>query len=481
MSRINMRSEQNWKSLNLYLSLKPKNGFSILSLGSRQETILLTLVLLTAFFLRAMLITYVVSYPERIIQSDARGYDQLARNIVAGNGFSKSSSEPFQPDNQRTPIYPSFIAFLYGLFDHRFDIVLYAQAIVGTLTLLFIYALARLTIHPKAGLPAAALLAISPHSITYSAILWSDTLFTFIFTASVLATVVMYKRLTLNWVVISGFLAGLATLTHPRVLYLPLVFAVLLAVILCVKKMKMGKFGLYVGLFLLVFNLVLVPWRIRNLVVFDVPNISSASGLNMLFYGAALTEASLTGEAHWEVVKTFENELVATGVHPRDEARYANAAFKLGLEKILEHPVTYMWVHTTGTLKSFLPGTLTFNYLITGQYNDYFSTPFSLLIVKSPDIHSLVEAVEDIPAMVWLYIVFSIIYLAAIYVGAGFGFLKLSQARPWAGLFLGVSLYLALVAGPAGTPRFHLPIIPLLIIVAMIPLFMRQLTASSKN
>src|SRR3989344_2919346 len=44
------------------------------------------------------------------------GYIDIAQNLLAGNGFSRSLLPPFVPDSVRTPLYPLALAGLLYIF-----------------------------------------------------------------------------------------------------------------------------------------------------------------------------------------------------------------------------------------------------------------------------------------------------------------------------------------------------------------------------
>jgi hypothetical protein len=214
--------------------------------------------------------------------------------------------------------------------------------------------------------------------------------------------------------------------------------------------------------------MVLVPWRVRNYSVFDVPNLTSAQGVNMYFYGAALMEASQTGEEHWVVVDRYEIELMKEGAYALNEARTAQLAFDLALKKISDNPISYLRAHVIGTLKVFLPTIFTLSYLITGQDHEYRDSPFSFLILTPFSVESLNETTTRSPLFIWTLFLFNIIHLSIIYSLSIFTLVK-KWKHGWSWMLVSVIVYLAVVAGPAGTPRFQLPIIPLVSVLATFP------------
>jgi 4-amino-4-deoxy-L-arabinose transferase-like glycosyltransferase len=436
---------------------------------------ILTSIFTVGFLLRLLLVAYVAPYPDRFIQTDAIGYNQIAVNLLTGNGFSKEVEPPYLPDNFRTPVYTLILALYYTFFGLRPEYLLFTQAFLGSVTILAVFYMAKLITNSKIALLAAGLFAVSTHSITYTALLWSDTLFTLLLTVTIVMTIHMLKNQTaMKWVYLSSLTLGLATLSHPRSLYLPIFFAAILLIVRLKNNLPLKQIFIHLGVYILIFNLILVPWRIRNYVVFGVPNITSASGVNMYFYGAALMEASQTGEEHWEVVDRYERVLSREGAFALNEARSSQLAFDLALKKISEHPISYLRAHIIGSLKVFLPSIITLNYLLTGQNHEYRENPFSLMILNPLTLSSINDTTTQYPLILWAYFLFTIGHLLLIYTLIIYAFIQ-KWKNKWSWFLLMIIIYLAIVAGPAGTPRFQLPIIPALSVLAAFPFFYRKI------
>ncbi len=70
------------------------------------------------------------------------GYYEIANNLVAGHGFTRSAVEPFVPDSVRTPGYPLIIAVLLAAFG-SYKALFILQVVVGSLTPLMALLLAQ--------------------------------------------------------------------------------------------------------------------------------------------------------------------------------------------------------------------------------------------------------------------------------------------------------------------------------------------------
>src|SRR5688500_14041408 len=114
-----------------------------------------------AVFLLATLLSLAYSFGHRIeLASDARVYDAIAANVVAGHGFTPDVS--IDPASAEAifctcPGYPFFLTGIYWLFGHHVELVWAAQALLhGLSTLLVFLIAARLFRSEDARLPMVA-------------------------------------------------------------------------------------------------------------------------------------------------------------------------------------------------------------------------------------------------------------------------------------------------------------------------------------
>lgn len=233
------------------------------------ETLLLLCVLGIAGWLRFLSATETeVEVP---IRNDAIEYVSYAYNLDTYGTYSKvptwSQDNPQQPppDAMRPPAYPEFLRlFLRGVPDDAFvSRVVDAQAWLGVGTVLLGFFAARRLFGWKPALAVALLLAVCPQFVIYESYLLTETLFTFIVTATTLVAVLALKsesrRSTLIYAALFGFLVGLSALARPTLQYLPpLLFLGALLV------PRIGRYRQPALLAVLVFALTFAPWTIRN-------------------------------------------------------------------------------------------------------------------------------------------------------------------------------------------------------------------------
>ena len=108
----------------------------------------------TAFAVRAGSIAVVGEIPG----GDTSDYDEIAGNLLRGEGFVATENWfGFELRSWRPPLYPLFLASLYGLFgvDHLW--VMLAQAVLGAGATVLIFRLAR-KLHPPSA-PVTGIIA----------------------------------------------------------------------------------------------------------------------------------------------------------------------------------------------------------------------------------------------------------------------------------------------------------------------------------
>ncbi|MDO8594566.1 MAG: glycosyltransferase family 39 protein [bacterium] len=197
---------------------------------------------------------------------DARSYDQIAVNLLAGQGFKEDStlSYEFDPSIIRAgPLYEFFLAGVYGTFGYHFEVVWILQALLHAATAFIIFLTARILFPERGdaiGLVAAALIGFHPDLIEISAMLMTETLYLFLVTLTVFLFFKVYQKpSSLRLALLLGASTGLSLLIRPPVLLFVPVFLCLFGI----RKEYKGA-----AAFLLTLVLFLSPWVMRNYVVY---------------------------------------------------------------------------------------------------------------------------------------------------------------------------------------------------------------------
>jgi 4-amino-4-deoxy-L-arabinose transferase-like glycosyltransferase len=201
--------------------------------------------------------------PTATPSSDALEYDTVAWNLASGGGFSLEGVGGPYPTAFVPPVVPWLVSLIYRAGGHHFFLGLLLQCAIGALIPLLLAALASATHGGGVALTAAWLAAFDPLLVFFSGYLLTETTFTAALLAAMIASAAWLKTPRPGRAAGAGMLWGLASLTRPTALALPLVVA----------GWAWAPLGLTVAprdrvrqLLVLALGVVLVvgPWTIRN-------------------------------------------------------------------------------------------------------------------------------------------------------------------------------------------------------------------------
>lgn len=195
-----------------------------------------------------------LDYP--VLPQDTADYDEIALNVLAGEGFvSRTNWFGYEMRSWRPPLYPLFLALVYGVWGYSHLAVKVVQALIGAGTVILVWALAR-ALRREAALLAGGLALVYGPLVTISAEVMSETLFCFFIALAAWLLIVAEGRR--NYLLLAGVTVGLAALTRPvGLLWVP---AFALVAVWRLRGEGVRR-GLWVGVALLV---VVLPWSARN-------------------------------------------------------------------------------------------------------------------------------------------------------------------------------------------------------------------------
>lgn len=244
-------------------------------LDSRPALVLGLLFLLT-FVVR---LAYMYLAPGLMASPDyVKEYSPLARNILAGNGFAIQAGQPYL---DRVPLYSVFLAGVYGVFGASDSVARAALALVDGASAIFVFLIAREVFGKRVAILSALAFALYPPLVHLGTYITADNLFIALNLAFILFLVKFFRAPSLRYAIISGLLLGLASLTKPATIMVPVL---LLIAFPLYARYALRSFNLRqvarLGALLLVFLLTILPWSIRNYAAFHevtVLNLSRAT------------------------------------------------------------------------------------------------------------------------------------------------------------------------------------------------------------
>jgi tetratricopeptide (TPR) repeat protein len=239
----------------------------------QKETLLLVGLFLLAFVIRLIYLNQIKSNPYfDTPQRDPLWHHNWAKEIAGGDWIGK---EVFF----RAPLYPYFRGILYIIFGESFYVASLIQILIGSLSCVLIYLLAKKLFNRAIGIIASVIACFYAPFIHFDAELELPVLEIFLDLLIVLLLVEAGTKLKKRWWVLSGIVLGLSAITRPNVLvFVPFV---LLWIFLRLWKKNKNKIMVSSLFFLLGTILIISPVTIRNWVVGkDFVLISSQGGIN---------------------------------------------------------------------------------------------------------------------------------------------------------------------------------------------------------
>jgi len=448
------------------------------------------LILLLALLLR---VAWIAAFPaDAIGPVDAEGYHLIARNLLEGHGFSMVWEAPFCPTALRTPLYPLFLAGAYRILGAEPARAVWLQLLLEVLSTALVMRAGTLLGGRRTGALAGLLYACNGSTQRYTGILFAETLLLTGMAAALTTTLCAMQHPTLKQGALSGALWGLALLTKPNVQFLALAAgALLLAAALRqprasrARKRHLASIAGFAALLLLV----LMPWVLRNAVVFKRGLLSTAYEENLARVSAVATLAEVEGIPAEPWTPTWEalyNRLVETAAQrcawnaaPEDalpclerEQRRQDVAAS-ARDVVLAHPGAFVSSHLRGISNSLLNlghrdwyRALTHKtWEQTGVLDNIWKRMGESLSIGAVGdaFHALwLERVVNAPldaALVWWGL---LALRTAVWWGALCGCRRLRHAP--ALLLGGIAVYGLLLAGPIAHDRFYLPAIPAVVI-----------------
>jgi len=244
---------------------------------SQLPLIILIVIIIIGFTLR---IGLALEIPKKF-SGDAKNYDIMAKQFL-DKGFLGYFSD--KPNSKVTPTYPLFLAGIYKVFGYSsgspFTAVRIVQAFLSTLCILIIYLIGSHTVNRRVGILSALFYAFYPPYIQSVSFILTEVIYTFLF---LLYFWIQLKSLESKnkWVSLcAGAVFALAVLTRPMLF--PLFIVPFIYQWFVIKDKKIIKSFVYTLTGMII---IMMPWWIRNILVFGkVILLSSGSG-NPMYAG----------------------------------------------------------------------------------------------------------------------------------------------------------------------------------------------------
>ena len=279
----------------------------------------------TAFVFSRLLVVFVPAVSSDF--SDAGWYLNRALSIARGDGYSERGLP-----TAYWPIgYPGFLGALFAVFGASQRVGQLANVALGAGSFLLMLELVRYLFRDERVARLAALLfTLYPNQLAYTPFLLTEIYFTFL----VLLGSALFLLSRSVWPIIaSGVVFGVATLTKPQVILLPLAWGVLGMWSHRLERSVKPEL-LKVALVYALIAVTIIPWTLRNISVFGVLVPISTNGGFTLATG---NNSSARGDY------TVDPSVVARiNFSVRDQVAADQRARELAVQWIREHPREFL-------------------------------------------------------------------------------------------------------------------------------------------
>jgi 4-amino-4-deoxy-L-arabinose transferase-like glycosyltransferase len=419
-------------------------------------------ILLVIVIARLGFASLVYARPDLALANDTDRYVPIARGILAGTAYKWNTDRPGELLN--TVGYPLFLAGVYAIGGTAPGGVALAQLLASGALALAVYLVMRRSVGSTAAFIGAAILALDPLGILWSMTVLTETMLA-VFLGLAALMLVSWTSSQSHWrLILAGLLMGIACLVKPYALLVAALWAIGILVFPMVGHGPRSRRILHgvrlTGTFLLPIVALVVPWVVRNALLWNCPTLSSVDRVTMRDYVAA----KILQETEGLSLDQAQAQLRAQdpGVCPNGNARYAGM--------ILSNPAIYAKLHLAGTIPV-LFGT---NF---DRWIEFFGVSYTFPDLWQPFMEGGLGAVVAVvvrelfrfPAGPLLMAIL-ILWQVLVYALAVLGVLVYRKVKVWSTRWIiavmAVSvLILVLTPGQGGNERFRVPVQPLLIVL----------------
>jgi len=412
---------------------------------------------------------------------DCGEYYQIARNLVDHGEFSQSKGAPFKPDTWRTPGYPLFLAAVMLIAGPSPVTLIVVQQGLSILNVLLLFQIARRLMSSRRASVAALLFLFEPYHLLYSTWLMSTTLFVTLLLLTWYACLRARRRPNWTWFGLVGVLSGALVLVRPVGILVPVVILAWIVKLTFWPRPARGEargtVAAWLGAlsFAVALALVVGSWLVRNQVVAGHFALSDQGGVVLAYFKAAEVELWREGRtvdryletsldpAKAEMPHTVWDEIdtqlqaslpqlaederallkwpnLAQGNNtPVDSFEISSALARIGWSRLTDAPAS-----TAACYLVRCAAILTF--------------PLNLAIkpARGVEVNRATSALKAVP-----YVLLCVAVLVTL----------ARREFPAGGLYLPLAITIALLLAstPQIDPRFRVPMIPLLVVVALLP------------
>jgi hypothetical protein len=400
-------------------------------------------------------------------ETDARGYWDLGASLTEPATFWTNLSAI----TDRMPLFPLLVAGVQSTLGDAPRAVALLHSVIDAGTCTLIAALGAL-ISPLVGLIAGILAALSVTLIVTSSQVLTDPLFLFFFTSMLLAGARFLQRPTIGLAGLAGLAGGLSFATRHAVGVLLVAAVPLVFVIAVVQRRGLRPALAAALLFAIAAAAPVAPVLMRNVVQYGAFSLTSQTGDHLAFWVVPLVTQRADGTPYQASVERMEaryrQRVVERGPgSAADPFRRSAILAELAREEMARLPLAaYVKAWLEGMVVNLAaPALLSDPRVRALPKPSFYGTPGASLWERAR--HYLF----DDPGAYQLLLVIGVIGMLPFMALEAIGLFMLARTLPWAAVFAGgVLAYFLLLSGPVAAPKYRVPMEPVLIVLAALPL-----------
>jgi 4-amino-4-deoxy-L-arabinose transferase-like glycosyltransferase len=323
----------------------------------------------------------------------------------------------------------------------------------------------------RVGLIAGTLAALSPTLIVFSTQILTDSLFLFFFTLMLVAGARFLLRPSAGLAICAGLGGGLALVTRPVVAALLAAATPLLFAIALVQRRSVGLALTAAMLFAVAAAAPIAPVLLRNLAHFHSFALTSQTGDHLALWIVPLVRQRADGTPYQATVDRMEERYRQRIAQDATEATnpFGRAAIEteLAREEMMRLPLAaYAKAWLEGMVVNLAaPALLADPRVRALPKPSFYNTAGTTLWQRASAYLFEGPGAYQILLLLGLLTMLPFLALEAV------GFVMLARSKPWAAVLAGgVLAYFLLLNGPVAAPKYRLPMEPVLIVLAAIPL-----------
>lgn len=420
----------------------------------KKDMIFLFFVFIFYVAIRLVPFFFTFENTSRFFLLDSYEYNILGENIIQHGYYTPNGGEP---GLRRSPCYPLYLAGVYKFFGVKPAIALFLQIIISGFIPIFIYMNANLLFSRNVAKIASVVSIFEPVSIIYVNIFLSETLFVVFLLLSTYFLFKSLKHKSTTAFILSGITAGIATYLRPVMLYIPFVYAFIYIVVSWLPFKDRLKYAIGI---LIITVIIVLPWIARNYIVDGYKGFCSIQDINLYYYRAAGVVSDMEHVPLKEIQDRFKSAIPA-GFSLANEYQFMrDKAVKI----ITHHVFTYLKVMLKGSVNMLLSPERYAVFKLAGI------KPRLLGVMwQGHSVHEAIRLLLSDPFIVSSVVIYQLLFtvivglcvLIGIVIITGEGFIK-----EFLILFFIIAYFIVISAGPEAEPRFRLPVLPYLIIIA---------------